>query len=110
MSVPSESGLVLGNGMLLVGNDADVVGLARHLDSAGYAVAYVTPADAVGVMGSFHPAVVMVMPGVPVWQKAQLCTAIKALNPDVTVVVLRKRLPVRTFRRALRSDLPDSIL
>jgi DNA-binding response OmpR family regulator len=96
--------------MLLVGNGADVVHLARHLDSAGYAVAYVTPADAVGVMGSFHPAVVMVMPGVPAWQKAQLCQAIKARNPDVTVVVLRKRQPVRTLRWARQNDFPDPIL
>ena len=96
--------------MLLVGDDADVVHLARHLDSAGYAVAYVTPADAVGVMGSYHPAVVMIMPGVPAWQKSQVGTAIKAHNPDVTVVVLRKRLPVRTLRCARHNDLPDSIL
>ena len=110
MSVPSESGPVLGNGILLVGNDADVVHLARLLDSAGYPVAYVTPADAVGVMGSFHPAVVMVMPDVPAWQKSQLCKNIKGRNPDLTVVVLRKRQPVRTFRQARCNDLPDFIL
>ena len=100
----------MGNGMLLVGDHTEVVHLARLLDSAGFAVAYVTQADAVGVMGSFHPAVVMVMPGVPAWQKSQLSKAIKARNPDVTVVVLRKRLPVRTLRSARRNEFPDFIL
>jgi hypothetical protein len=84
--------------MLLVGYDTDVVHLARLLDSAGYAVAYVTPENAVGVMGSFHPAVVMVMPGVPAWEKAQVSTAIKARYPEVKVVVLRKRRPVGAIR------------
>jgi DNA-binding NtrC family response regulator len=96
--------------MLLVGDGADVLHLARLLDSAGYAVAYVTPADAVGVLGSFHPAVVMVMPGVPTWEKAQLSKAIKARSPDVTVVVLRKRRPVRSLRSVRHDDLPGSIV
>ena len=97
-SVPSESGAVVGNGMLLVGDDPDVVHLARLLDSAGYAVAYVTPQDAVGVMGSYHPAVVMVMPGLPAWEKTQVSKAIKARCPDIKVVVLRKRQPVGSIR------------
>jgi hypothetical protein len=83
--------------MLLVGDDPDVVHLARLLDSAGYAVAYVGPTDAVGVMATLHPAVVMVMPGVPAWEKAQVSKAIKACCPDTRVVVLRKRQPLRAM-------------
>lgn len=97
-SGPPESGYVVGNGMLLVGDDADVIHLARLLDNAGYAVAYVAPTDAVGVMATFHPAVVMVMPGVPAWEKVQVSKAIKACSPDIRVVVLRKCRPARASR------------
>jgi hypothetical protein len=98
MSVPSESGFVVGSGMLLVGDGAEVLHLARLLDSAGYAVAYVAPTDAVGVMATFHPAVVMVMPGVPAWEKAAVSKAIKTRCPDMKVVVLRKCRPVGAVR------------
>ena len=77
--------------MLLVGDDADAGYLARRLDGAGYVVGCTTPEEALGVIGSICPAVVMIMPGVPAWQKTQVCQAIKARCPEVKVVVLRKR-------------------
>lgn len=91
----------MGTHILLVGDGRDVVCLAGHLDACGYAVAYTSPEEVVGVMQSIRPVTVMVMPGVPDWQKRQICSAIKQRYPEPRIVLLRRTPSFQSGSRRL---------
>ena len=78
-------------GILIVGEGADQKFLAEHLEAAGYAVASVTPNEAVGVLAFLRPMALLVAPGLPEWQKTFIRQTVKTRYPDIEIVVLRRR-------------------
>ncbi len=81
----------MGTGILLVGEGGNQHDLANHLSTAGYAVACTSPAEVVGVLRSIWPAEIMIMPDVPPWLKAQICSTLSVRHPEIRVVLLRHR-------------------
>ncbi|SRR5689334_17277044 len=84
-------GLNMGTGILVVGEGSDQRFLASHLEAEGYGVACAGPAEALDVLRTLRPCVVLIAPGLIDWQRSQLCTQIRELHPEIEIVLLRRK-------------------
>jgi DNA-binding response OmpR family regulator len=83
----------MGTGILVVGEGADQRFLAAHLEAEGYGVACAGAAEALDVLRTLRPCVVLIAPGLVDWQRSQLCNDIREIHPDIEIVLLRRKRP-----------------